>query len=234
LVVWGSIVQECSDVKEDANAPQILVDSGSGARFRLVALALMAKGKAVPFLSWIVAAGGSVLLYAAYKNKSPLSLLQETLGVGTATPIQTTFAGRTASGTVSTGASPAGSSDAEYEAKFGPLVEFGHGKQLLRQKAADSFRRVEAAYGKTIPTTGAYRTPAAQAAGYAKSPGRFLPPSKGVSKHVRGIAVDLNTITVSLNDPRLVAAFQAEGWHRPGASHAGVPEPWHWSYVERG
>lgn len=200
------------------------------------------QGKATPFLGWTVGLGGIVLLYAAYKNKSPLSLLQQTLGVGTVTPIQTTFvSGSSGSGSATSTAStdnagsPASASIAEAERKYGPLVTFGHGRMTLRRDAAASFNRAEAKFGQSIPLTGASRTLAQQAASAAASPGRFLPPSKGTSKHVLGIAVDISAVVPGgWNNPKLVQAMESEGWIRPGKSHAGVPEPWHWSYKERG
>jgi hypothetical protein len=224
--------------------------------------------KATPFLGWFVGSTGAVLLYSAYKNKSPFSVIQQTLGVGTVVPIQTigvkeitadtagaggasglgpagaSGAGVSGGGTGSFGGStlsfqgltPSGAKDEGYGTQYGPLVTFGHGSMTLRQQAAASFQQVQTTFGHDIPLTGASRTQAAQLAGFLASPGTFLDPRNGaISKHVMGIAVDVaGSVSGGWDNPALVAAFTNAGWFRAGKDVGGRPEPWHWSYKERG
>jgi hypothetical protein len=193
--------------------------------------------KGTAFISWIAGGTGVVLLYSAYKNVSPVSVLQGTLtGNPDRTPIQTGYgSGFTSGGTTGAPGARAGTSPVDTN----PVANAGVGtsraaKLLARQitptlvpiptqptmrldvTAMASFMAVQTAYGKPIPLTGAWRSEAVQAQGYETDPDRFAPPGKG--GHPVGIAVDVNANKVNLNDPKLFDSFTRYGWYRRGRS----------------
>ncbi len=193
-------------------------------------------------LAWFAAGTGVVLLYAAYKNVSPVSIITGRLsGDDSRTPITTTISNAfdgTITGTVgdvgtdgySKGdtipPSPANVARAQAlqnrTAKPILVPIPSSPLNLLDSMAMLSFMKVQSEYGP-IAITGAYRSTAAQAKGYADDPGRFAEP--GHSAHEVGLAVDINTNKVDVNDPRLIAIMSRNGWYRVGKSG-----PMHWSY----
>lgn len=189
--------------------------------------------KAEMFLGWMAGGTGIVLLYSAYKNKSPLTVLTDTLtgNKTTAAPISGFVSTTPTTGTTVTGSTRASAIKAKTVRP--DYVSIGSQPNLvLDRDAAASFARVEAAYGKTIFLSGASRSYAEQAASYALHPERFAPP--GTSLHEVGLAVDV-VQTMNLEDPRLIAAFTSNGWFRAGKlgnwyGHGQIHEPWHWSY----
>ena len=197
-------------------------------------------GKGLPFLGWIIGTGGVVLLYSAYKNRSPFAALQGVIQTGTATvtPIQTSFNSESSATATGTG-SGSGSSTRGFTATGSRRADQLKARIIkpnlvsvdgvtLDSEAAASFQQVEATYGAKIHTTGSFRSYAQQAAAYAANPGKFAPP--GQSLHEVGLAVDVSSAFHNLDDPRLVAAFTNAGWYRQGKVINGRPEPWHWTY----
>jgi hypothetical protein len=194
-------------------------------------------------VGWSFAAFGGALLYAAIKGVRP-SQVVDGLRAGVA-PV-----GRVSSGTGSvvpsapgatTGSNPVVSTNVDGVAravalqsrKFAPDLVSIQGGLRLDRKAAESFQLVKAAYGVAIPLVGAWRSAAEQADGYNRAPGVFATPGK--SLHEVGIAVDVSEAVGNRNDPKLVAAFQSNGWFRRGKRMSnGLPEEWHWSWMVPG
>lgn len=208
----------------------------------------MAKGTL--FIGWIAGGTGIVLLYSAYKNKSPFDVLKGTL---TQTPTTATIdpnnytVGVLQNPTV-LGSVPDQSSvdilqntlstapSARIQAianrtKPPTLAPIPTQPNLLMDyEAVASFMLVQAQYGKPIILDNTYRTLAQQTAAYNKvgPDGTFGKP--GTSLHEVGLALDIKTNASYLNDPALIKAFQDHGWYRRGKVINGVPEPWHWTY----
>lgn len=201
----------------------------------------MAKG--TTFLGWMAGGTGIVLLYSAYKNESPFDVLQATLS---ATP--------TAARKIDTSTTSLGSTDSDpapsYSSRAGSIAANNSREgqiaahviqptlvpiptqpnMLLDIGAMTSFMKVQAKYGKPIILTGAYRSHAAQVDAYNRAGPNGTFGTPGTSKHEVGLAVDLHAMN-NLEDPRLIAAFESEGWYRRGKVLSnGKPEPWHWSY----
>jgi len=109
------------------------------------------------------------------------------------------------------------------------LVSIGQGGHKLQAPAAASLARVEKRIGRKVLVTDSFRTQAQQADCHARKPDLCAP--AGNSAHEMGLAIDVDG---DPNDPALVAALTAEGWHRNGrkikVGNTMVPEPWHWSY----
>jgi hypothetical protein len=196
----------------------------------------MSKGTA--FLGWTAGAAGIVLVYSAYKNVGPVSVIKGTLtGSTDRTAIDdgtaVAFTDRanewlTGNGN---GSDPAGSIDRarklqarQIQPVWTPIPT--QPTMKLDIYAVKSFLQVQAEYGKPLKLTGAQRSTETQAAGYAADPGRFAPPGK--SGHEVGIAIDLDTSKVNVNDPRLNAIMTKYNWFaagRSGAMHRswGIP-----------
>lgn len=142
-----------------------------------------------------------------------------------------------------TGPSQSGSGSRPSVATLTPLdlVTMPNGFKLNRQAAA-SFAKVEQTYGHQIGVTNTYRTNAQQTAAYEKvgPNGTFAPPGK--SLHELGLAVDVNPVTVDLNDANLYNAFISNGWFRAGkvmpqyvnGQLVRTNELWHYSYGRPG
>lgn len=199
----------------------------------------MAKGTTL--LGWLGTGAGITLVYAAFKNETPSSVVSKALGLKASTSTIQSFNPMQSPGFAdsATGASNDASRPAYLQQGLikPQLVTFGHGAMTLDISAAESFKRVEAAYGKTIPLSGASRTMFAQALGYASNPSRFAKPTNKppYPLHTVGLAVDVSQNLPDLNDPKLVAAFTNNGWYRAGKSgnwgkYGYGHEPWHWSY----
>lgn len=169
-----------------------------------------------------------MLVYAAYRNRSPLDILRDVQGPP---PFQTARRSPTAFEQEQ----PQAYTDVAGAGQG--WVMFGHGALRLQPAAAASFKQVEACYGRTIHLTGAGRSYSEQLAGYLRSPGTFADPRRGPTAHMQGRAVDINT-GMNLDDPLLVNCFQKHGWYRQGKtiSWKGTRrhEPWHWSYGSPG
>lgn len=173
-------------------------------------------------LTWILAGVGSLLVYSAYKNRSPLDVLRGVMG----DPIdaKNTPTGLT-SGNLDREAANVGSIPrlrllANREIR--PTLTNIPGGGQLDIDAANSYKRVVASLGWTPRNVGSIRSYAFQAAGNAANPGRFADPDK--SLHVVGLAIDIHS--GDANKPDLIAAMTKEGWHR----YDPVGESWHWSY----
>lgn len=188
------------------------------------------------FIGWMAGGTGVVLLYSAYKNVTPFSVLRGTLtGSDDRTAIQMHGTGFT------TGSAPGapGANVGTAPTDSHPTASAGSGtsraaKLLARQitptlvpiptqpnmrldvGAMASFMSVQAEYGKPIPLTSGYRSEATQAAGHASDPDRFAPANK--SGHTAGIAIDIHADKVDLEDPRLYEIFTKHGWYRRGRS----------------
>lgn len=186
-------------------------------------------------LGWMAVGIGITLVYAAIKNISPLDVITGTItGDAARRPIDTTTT------TIGVGSSPVGGSggsavgesagssvrarrlaNREITPTLVPIPT--QPTKRLDAEALASFMRVQAEYGKPLILTGAWRSEQSQAQGHAQDPNRFAPPGKG--GHPVGIAVDLHTDRVNVNDPRLYEIFTRNGWYRAGKSG-----PMHWSY----
>jgi hypothetical protein len=190
--------------------------------------------KATAFLGWVAGGTGVVLLYSAYRNQGPLSVITNALGkAGPKTSIVTGVSAIPGVGAIASGnnAIAPGRVAAIAARKEQPVyVSIGSQPALqLDKDAAASFATVEAAYGKKIWLTGAARSYAAQVVAFRENPHRFGNPNQ--SLHVVGLAVDVNGTLMNLEDPALIAAFSGNGWFRAAMKLAnGLPEPWHWSY----
>lgn len=181
-------------------------------------------------LAWIMAGTGSLLLYSAYRKRSPLDVLREIPGESPA--LQTDYAS-TVVGNVGFTNTPGGNvgsiarirmlANREIKPELVRIQPTGY----LDKDAAASKARIDAAVGYAVPNVGAYRSYAEQAAAYASNPGRFASPDK--SLHVVGLAIDIHR---DYQDrPEVISAFTAEGWHRPRwGEGTRNDEPWHWSY----
>lgn len=203
----------------------------------------MAKGTL--FLGWVAGGTGIVLVYSAYKNKSPFDVFKSTL---TQTPTSKVIdPNHYVTGVLATTPSTVDVLESSLTTKPSTRIQQIADRQrpptlapiptqpylLMDYEAAASFIAVQTAYGKPILLDNTYRTYQQQADAYAKAGpnGTFAPP--GTSLHEVGLALDINTHS-NLNDPALVAAFQNHGWYRHGKIINGVPEPWHWSYKVAG
>lgn len=193
-------------------------------------------------LAWLGGGIGVILIYAAYKNVGPVSIITGRLSGDTSRtvidPSASMGAGAgatstdTGSGsTLDKGATTPASSNTlqraqalasrEIQPTLIPLLS--QPWITLDTIAAASFLKVQFDYGHPITLTGGYRSVAEQARQHALHPDRFVEP--GHSLHEVGLAVDINTTTNDVNDARLIQAFQENGWYRVGKSG-----PMHWSY----
>lgn len=192
------------------------------------------------FVGWVAGGTGVLLIYSAYRNRSPVETLTGVLTGSTATANAINpSAGSVGRSTVD---SQSGNPAPSYSSRQGSIHNGTREQRIangdvqptlmpiptqpylvLDTAAVASFMRVQIQYGKPIILDNSYRTSAQQAAGYASDPHRFAPP--GHSLHEKGLAVDVNSKLMSLNDPALVSAFAGNGWFR-----ARMDEPWHWSY----
>lgn len=193
-------------------------------------------------LGWLGATAGLVVLYSAYKNESPLSVLGNTLG-GTPTRPIGTSSGSQASGFMSgsvtdpttfvgSGAiGPSGGKVASERAKriqareLTPTLIPIPTQPTLRMdyEAVNSLMKVQQQIGRTLPATGTMRSYEEQARGHASDPSRFAEP--GHSGHEVGIAIDFDTGKVDLEASDFLQAMVSNGWFRSGRS--GIM---HWSY----
>lgn len=190
------------------------------------------KGQA--FIGWTVGAVGIVLAYSAYKNVGPVSVVtgllrsdssRSTIDSGSGARVGSSIAGVTpAASTVAAGPA-ADRAKALMAGKVNPVWVPIPTQPTMRldYMAAASFIKVQTEYGKLLPLTGAQRSRQEQADGYARDPGRFAPPGK--SGHEFGIAIDLNTNKVDINDPELIKILKANNWFAAGRSGQ-----MHWSW----
>lgn len=187
--------------------------------------------KGTAFLGWSAAAAGIVLVYAAYKNVSPVAIVRGTLTGNPDRPLIDSTVGTGIKGvgsTVSTGGKtpvPASTTvherarrlqDREIQPLWVPIPT--QPTMKLDAYAVSSFLQVQSEYGQKLWLTGAQRTYAEQNTGYASDPNRFAPPGK--SGHEVGIAIDLDTNKVNVNDTRLNDIFAKHGWFTAGRSGA--------------
>lgn len=204
--------------------------------------------RSTTFLGWLVGGAGIVLLYSAYKNESPITVVRDALtgersersvlsgpisAADAASSLlstpATTDAGRKPINVLATKAGGTTDSREWISVASQPNIK-------LARPAAASFSSVVAAFGKPIPLSGGGRSYAEQVAGYALHPERFGTP--GTSLHEYGLAVDLSQTAgkAFLEDPKLIAAFTSNGWYRRGkqgnwySDGQTIPEPWHWSW----
>lgn len=190
-------------------------------------------------LAWLAGGTGVVLVYSAYKNVGPMSVLTGNLtGDKTRTTIDST------TGVVS-GGTTGDTGSGDYSRDQTVPVSPGESARLqqianrtlaptliplptqpwiqLDVQAVASFMKVQAEYGKPIPLTGGYRSYADQAKGYQQDPSRFAAPGK--SLHEVGLAIDINTDKTNVGDPKLVDVMSKAGWFRVGKSG-----DMHWSF----
>lgn len=189
-----------------------------------------------------MAAGtGVILVYSAYRNTGPLSVLtgaltgdsaRTTINAGISPSVNVVTTGGDVSGSSAVGSTRAAGIKAKtIRPEYVALIN--HPGLVLDKEAAASFFQVETSYGKPISLSGASRSTAEQAANYALHPERFGKP--GTSLHEVGLAVDVNQL-LNLEDPNLINAFTSHGWFRAGKmghwynKTTTIPEPWHWSY----
>lgn len=181
-------------------------------------------------LAWVMAGAGSLLLYSAYRKRSPLDVLNGVVGESEA--FQTDYAS-TVVGNVGYTNTPGGNvgsisrlrmlANREIRPELVRIQPSG----MLDKDAAASKARIDARVGAAVPNVGAYRSYAEQAAAYASNPGRFASPDK--SLHVVGLAIDVHSDWQHRSD--VIAAFTSEGWHRARWGEGTKnDEPWHWSY----
>lgn len=193
------------------------------------------------FIGWVAGGIGVVLFYSAYTNHSPIAALKAVLNgehISSTPTLSGALSPDSGSGSATNNLlnpSTTGSGrPAQLKARViqPNLVSVGSQPGLqLDSDAATSFARVEAAYGQKIPLSGTFRSYAQQAIEYAQHPNLFAPP--GTSLHEVGLALDIDQ-SFNLDDPKLIAAFQQNGWFRQGKTinwkGQTRPEPWHWSY----
>lgn len=200
---------------------------------------------AVPtVVPWLVGFTGAGLLVAAIKNQSPIGELRAALtgDPSTKAPI---IAGGTAADLASVDrVTSSTSSTSGANVVRTPLAAPNTGL-WLDKSAADAFVAWSAAFGQPIRLTGAGRTSAEQAAGWAANPERFAKP--GTSLHERGAAVDVDTGWMSSlgasGQSRLRLTARATGWgqarYKRGEAGCGKAasgaakdndEPWHFSW----
>ena len=194
--------------------------------------------KGQTLIGWLAATGGIVLLYGAYKNTSPLSILTGQLTGAAHRTVINPNAGIGAVGTASNSLVPT-ASPAKYDgtnAASPRIAAIANRSQeptlvpipwqpnaTLDIEALASLAKVQAMYGKPLFVTSGYRSYASQATAHASDPSRFAPADS--SLHTVGLAVDFNTNSVNVEDPKLVDLMTANRWYRVGKSgHM------HWSY----
>lgn len=207
--------------------------------------------KTTTFLGWVAGGTGIILLYSAYRNQNPVDVVTNALNGSGSEVRKITDTWKFSDdlpepGETTTTGSPYNMVGTQMQKAYQvggtadstQWVSIGSQPQhKLAAPAAASFARVEAKYGKKIGISGAGRSYAAQVIGYATAPERFGKP--GTSLHEFGLAVDLNQIVSLMEDPKLIEAFQSEGWFRRGKrgnwfGQENIPEPWHWSYLVPG
>lgn len=217
----------------------------------------------------LLAATGAGLLYAALTDQNPISELRKALTTGDldgptpaasrlpfGTSVRTLWGRITgnpdAGGDISagTGGPPgpgfptSGPASSNVVTDPSQLVNVGGGR--LTPSAARAFTAWQAAYGRPIPITGAWRSPSTQADGYERDPSRFAKP--GTSAHEEARAVDVNLPALGINpsgakpsdwlsDPNyfaLVDAASYTGWCnyqvKNNSTGGKIPEPWHFSW----
>lgn len=187
-------------------------------------------------MAWLAGGAGVILLYSAYKNVSPVSVVSGRLsGDNIKTPIDSSSGSTVVSGdyggdyskgnTVSAPSSDVARAQQLAARSITPIIVPipSQPTMMLDYIAVKSFMGVQGAFGALIPITGGYRSYATQAKRYQEAPSRFAPP--GHSLHEVGLAVDVNTDRVDVNAAPLIKAFSDHGWYRVGKSG-----PMHWSY----
>jgi hypothetical protein len=179
-------------------------------------------------VGWMLVGAGTLLTYAAVRNRSPWDVLRDIQGQ----PIAAGFAG---SSNVDTSTDPSSFAasiprvrmvmNREIPPVLVPIRPHGQ----LDKDAAAGLERAFTILGRVVDNTDSYRSYAEQADAYYNrnetlSDGslRFGDPNK--SAHVVGLAIDLSESNATVS-----AAMSAAGWQhtRPSA------EPWHWSYLIR-
>jgi hypothetical protein len=185
-------------------------------------------------LGWLAGGTGIVLVYSAYKNHSPVDVLRNTLkGDKTSIANISVTPGLGASSAAS-GIRPTDETDSRAisisKGAIKPtLVPIPTQPLLLMDiDAVASFMKVQWQYGRPIILGNTYRTSKQQSDSYQRDPVHFAPP--GHSLHEKGLALDLNTSLMNTEDPKLISAFESNGWFRRGKVIDGKPELWHWSY----
>lgn len=178
-------------------------------------------------VAWLAAFGGFYLVWAAINNRNPISALRAALtGDTNVAPLTSgtsaAGAGGGAGGTTSTAVS-------STPGTAPVTVPIGYGSHRLTAPAAAAYKAAGIKYGRTIPITDSTRTYEQQADCYRRKPNLCAPPSWN-APHVRGVAIDVDSSKVDLNDPRLVSALSSTGWVRNGKKVDGQVEPWHWEY----
>lgn len=116
------------------------------------------------------------------------------------------------------------------------LCNLGIGDHKLRQDAAVSFAKMNAAYkaetGKDLELTDTYRSLEAQQSVAGRKPGLAARP--GTSLHGMGLAIDFGGGAASASGPLydwLVKHGHEYGWENPDWAKSSKYEPWHWEYV---
>lgn len=192
--------------------------------------------RSTTLLGWMAGGAGIILLYSAYKNEGPISVVRNAL-TGSHDPTTTiSSVANPSSGAVGTTATLTGGGDPAAAGGTKDMSQWvsipSQPKFKLASVAAASFAQVERDYGKIIPLSGAGRSYAEQVIGYAQAPDRFGLP--GTSLHEWGLAVDVSQLKSLMEDEKLIAAFTKNGWFRRGKKGdwygtGTIPEPWHWS-----
>lgn len=181
-------------------------------------------------LAWLAVFGGGFLVWSALNNRNPVEQFRLALTTGSAAgarPI--TFSGVGVGGGVGSGPD-IGTVGPTTEAT---LVSIGYGSHRLAPNAAAAYKAATIKYGKPIPVTDSFRTRAQQEECYRNKPDLCAPPGK--SDHERGLAIDVDSSKLNLDDPALVSALESTGWVRNGkrirTGNGGYrPEPWHWAF----
>lgn len=201
------------------------------------------------FVGWVAGGVGVVLLYSAYKNTSPFGVLKHTLGSESTAPKPIDSGVRAVDFgwnglTTNIEAQPQSSVAFDWSGLTTNIGAVGTRPQQLKDHkvspiwtpiptqptmlldicAVSPFLQVQLSYGKPIFLTGAKRSAADADAKFAEDPNRYAPGDK--SLHVVGLAVDVATDHVDVNDPKLLDAFTKQGWFRRGKPG----ELWHYSY----
>jgi hypothetical protein len=198
-------------------------------------------------LGVILLAGGAALVYAALTDQNPVTELRKALttGVLDGPPAERQPFGVSLGFGTGTNVEPGAAPSVTAPGSTPDLVTIGQGGHRLDRPAAAAFAQAQAAYGRTIPITDSYRTPAQQAGAYADNPDRFG--SAGTSQHVKGRAVDVNLPALGINPTgppsawlsnasylKLYQAMQSAGWGNyqvaRGSANGRTPEPWHFSW----
>lgn len=186
-------------------------------------------GKGSALLGWVTVGGGILLAYSAYKNKSPLDLLGNTLRgtAGTKLLSEPPVGAGPATVYSSSGTRPALLAARKIQPTYVPIPY--QPTMLVDVCVIGPLMASVTEYGRPILLTGAKRTAEEQADGYAKDPSRFATP--GNSLHEVGLAIDVSTILMDVTDPKLFNVLTRHGFYRRGKVLAnGLPEPWHYSY----